>query len=81
MLRAHVAAPVAAFVLLRHSEDGWWRLVAAAVHVLFTAVKLLRAVLVPWHALRPVPQAHLLPPRTWSPVRVISRRGPPALSI
>lgn len=81
MLWAHVAAAAVTFVLLRHAEDGWWRLLAAAVHVLFTAVELLRTVLVPWRPLRPVPQAHLLPPRTWSPVRVISRRGPPALSI
>ncbi|MCT1724002.1 hypothetical protein M3B14_10405 [Kocuria marina] len=29
------------------------------------------------HALRPVP----LPPRAWSPVRIISPRGPPALSV
>ena len=81
MLWAHVAAAAVTFVLLRHAEDGWWRLVTAAVHVIFTAVELLSAVLVPWRPLRPVPQAHLLPPRTWSPVRVISRRGPPALSI
>ena len=81
MLWAHVAAAAVTFVLLRHAEDGWWRLVTAAVHVIFTPVELLSAVLVPWRPLRPVPQAHLLPPRTWSPARVISRRGPPALSI
>lgn len=81
MVWAHLAAAAATFVLLRHVEDGWWRLLDAAVRVLFTAVALLRPVLVPCHGLRPVPLAYLLPPRTWSPVRVISRRGPPLLSI
>lgn len=33
------------------------------------------------HALRPVPLAYPLPPRAWSPVRIISPRGPPALSV
>ncbi|RKQ37212.1 hypothetical protein C1C97_005025 [Kocuria tytonis] len=80
MLWAHVAAAAVTFVLIRHAEDGWWRLLAAAVQVFFTAVELLRPVLVPSRRLRPVPRAYLLPPRTWSPVRVISRRGPPALS-
>ena len=81
MLWAHLAAAAVTFVLLRHVEDGWWRLLDAAVRVVFTALRLLRPVLVPCHGLRPVPLAYLLPPRTWSPVRVISRRGPPLLSI
>ncbi len=81
MIWAHLAAAAVTFVLLRHAEDGWWRLLHAAVQLLFSAVVLLRPVLVPCHGLRPVPLAYLLPPRRWSPVRVISRRGPPLLSI
>lgn len=81
MIWAHLAAAAVTFVLLRHAEDGWWRLLHAAVQLLFSAVVLLRPALVPCHGLRPVPLAYLLPPRTWSPVRVISRRGPPLLSI
>lgn len=78
---AHVAAAVVTYVLVRHAEDGWWRLVHAAVRVIFTAVQLLVPALVPCHAPRPVPPAFLLPPRTFSLVRVIRRRGPPLLSI
>ena len=78
MLWAHVAAAAVTFVLVRHVEDGWWRFVRAAVRVLLPAVRLLAPALVPCPALRPVPQAYLLPPRGWSPARVISRRGPPA---
>lgn len=81
MLWAHLVAAAVTFVLLRHAEDGWWRLAEATSRLLFTAVLLLRAALVPCRAPRPVPLAYLLPPRTWSPVRVISRRGPPLLSI
>ena len=81
MLWAHVAAAVVTYVLVRHAEDGWWRLVHAAVRVIFTAVQLLVPALVPCHAPRPVPPAFLLPPRTFSLVRVIRRRGPPLLSI
>ncbi|WP_270263555.1 hypothetical protein [Kocuria marina] len=81
MVWAHVGAAVLTFVLIRHAEDGWWRLVHAAARVFFTALALAVPVLVPCHALRPVPLAYLLPPRTWSPVRIISRRGPPALSL
>lgn len=75
------AAVVVTYVLVRHAEDGWWRLVHAAVRVIFTAVQLLVPALVPCHAPRPVPPAFLLPPRTFSLVRVIRRRGPPLLSI
>ena len=81
MVWAHVAAAALTFVLIRHAEDGWWRLAHAAARVFFTALALVVPALVPCHALRPVPLAYLLPPRTWSPVRIISRRGPPALSV
>ncbi|MCT2021878.1 hypothetical protein [Kocuria marina] len=81
MVWAHVAAAVLAFVLVRHAEDGWRRLAHAAARVFFTALALVVPALVPCHALRPVPLAYLLPPRAWSPVRIISRRGPPALSV
>lgn len=81
MVWAHVGAAVLTFVLIRHAEDGWWRLAHAAARVFFTALALAVPALVPCHAPRPVPLAYLLPPRTWSPVRIISRRGPPALSV
>ncbi|MDO4920167.1 hypothetical protein [Kocuria sp.] len=81
MIWAHLLAAAVTFVLLRHAEDGWWRFLEAAARFLFTAVELLRPVLVPCHGPRPVPLAYLLPPLAWSPVRVISRRGPPLLSV